>query len=113
MTNEEQMNTDSVLVTESRALVERARAELSAIDVTVRHTPKATHNTGKKEKMAASITAQYAGELYASGKTVNEIAVSNGITYAQARKLIIDSGTPIRDASSRLKGRTRSSKASA
>lgn len=61
--------------------------------------------------MSTSITAQRAGELYAAGKTVNEIAVTNSITYAQARKLIIDSGTPIRDASSRLKGRTRSKKA--
>lgn len=54
-----------------------------------------------------TLTAQQAGSLYASGQTVDQVAKSNGITYAQARKLIIDSGTPIRDASSRLKGRTR------
>jgi hypothetical protein len=57
-----------------------------------------------------SISAQAAGELYTSGLTVNEIALKNGITYSQARKLIVDSGVTIRDASSRLKGRTRSKK---
>lgn len=61
--------------------------------------------------MSASITltAQQAGSLYASGQTVDQIAKGNGITYAQARKLVVASGTPIRDASSRLKGRTRKS----
>ena len=56
-----------------------------------------------------TLTAQQAGSLYASGQTVDQIAKSNNVTYAQARKLIVDSGTPIRDASSRLKGRTRKS----
>lgn len=54
-----------------------------------------------------TLTAQQAGSLYASGQTVDQIAKGNGITYSQARKLIVASGTPIRDASSRLKGRTR------
>ena len=54
-----------------------------------------------------TMTAQQAGSLYVSGQTVDQIAKGNGMTYAQARKLIIASGTPIRDASSRLKGRTR------
>ena len=54
-----------------------------------------------------TLTAQQAGSLYASGQTVDQIAKGNGITYAQARKLVVASGTPIRDASSRLKGRTR------
>ena len=53
------------------------------------------------------LTPQRAAELYTSGQTVYQVAVSNGITYGQARKLIVASGTPIRDASSRLKGRTR------
>lgn len=54
-----------------------------------------------------TLSAQQAGELYAAGQTVDQVAKSNGITYAQAKKLIVASGTPIRDASSRLKGRTR------
>lgn len=48
-----------------------------------------------------------AGELYLSGKSVLEVAQACGITYGKARRLIRESGTPIRDASSRLKGRTR------
>lgn len=61
----------------------------------------------------SELTPQAAGELYAAGKTVYEVAVANGITYGKARQLIIASGTPIRNASDRLKGRTRKSKASA
>ncbi len=53
--------------------------------------------------------AQKAGELYAAGKSVVEVASEINVTYSQARKLIAASGTPIRDASARLKGRTRKS----
>lgn len=56
-----------------------------------------------------TLSAQQAGELYAAGQTVDQIAKGNGMSYSQARKLIVASGTPIRDASSRLKGRTRKS----
>lgn len=55
----------------------------------------------------SELTPQRAGELYATGQTVYQVAVSNGITYGKARQLIMSSGTPIRDASARLKGRTR------
>lgn len=48
-----------------------------------------------------------AAALYTSGKPVVEVATELGVTYGKARKLITESGTPIRDASSRLKGRTR------
>ena len=53
------------------------------------------------------LTPQAAAQLYTEGKTVYEVAVMNGITYSKARKLIVASGTPIRNASDRLKGRTR------
>jgi len=58
-------------------------------------------------------TPERAGELYASGKTVFEVAQEIGTPYAKTRKLIAASGTPIRDASSRLKGRTRTKKSGA
>jgi len=58
-------------------------------------------------------TPERAGELYASGKTVFEVAQEIGTPYAKTRKLIVTSGTPIRDASARLKGRTRSKKTGA
>lgn len=61
--------------------------------------------------MSTELTAQRAGELYASGQTVIEVARSHGLTYGQAHKLIKASGTPIRNASDRLKGRTRKPKA--
>lgn len=56
---------------------------------------------------AAAVTPQAAATLYTAGKPVVEVAKELGITYGRARKLIATSGTPIRDASSRLVGRTR------
>lgn len=56
---------------------------------------------------ASAASATQAASLYTAGKSVVEVASELGITYGKARKLIVDSGTPIRDASSRLKGRTR------
>ena len=61
------------------------------------------------EVNTTTITAERAGELYTSGLTVDQIAKGNGITYARTKKLIVASGVTIRDASSRLKGRTRKS----
>ena len=55
----------------------------------------------------AEITPQSAATLYSKGMPVVEVAKELGITYGKARKLIDTSGTPIRDASTRLKGRTR------
>lgn len=55
----------------------------------------------------SELTPQQAGALYTEGKTVYQVAVTNSITYGKARQLIIASGVPIRDASARLKGRTR------
>jgi hypothetical protein len=47
---------------------------------------------------------------YVAGKSVDGVAKEFGVTYGQARKVIVDSGTPIRDASARLKGKTRTKK---
>ena len=47
---------------------------------------------------------------YIAGKSVDGVAKEFGITYGQARKAIVDSGTPIRNASDRLKGKTRAKK---
>jgi len=55
-------------------------------------------------------SSQQAAALYTSGKSVVEVAQELGITYGKARKLISDSGTPIRNTSDRLKGKTRKNK---
>ena len=60
-----------------------------------------------KGNIVAEVTPQQAAQLYSQGKPVVEVAKALGITYGKARRLIADSGTDIRDASSRLKGRTR------
>jgi len=62
--------------------------------------------------MASIATPEAAGTLYAAGKTVIEVSRELGVTYAKATKLIKTSGTTIRNASDRLKGRTRGSKKS-
>ena len=54
-----------------------------------------------------TVTPSEVAELYTAGKSVDEIAKELGITYGKARKLIADSGTPIRNTSDRLKGKTR------
>lgn len=61
--------------------------------------------------MSVDANATRAGELYAGGKSVAEVAAELSVTYSAARKMIKDSGTPVRDASARLKGRTRKIKA--
>lgn len=99
------------LLAEATRLIDRARRELEEPRGIPREIKTQDTNTRRKRTVDSKITltAQQAGSLYASGQTVDQIAKSNSITYAQARKLIVDSGTPIRDASSRLKGRTRKS----
>jgi hypothetical protein len=58
----------------------------------------------------ATITSNQAAALYSAGKSVDEVATELSITYGKARKLIADSGTPIRNTSDRLKGKTRKAK---
>ncbi len=57
--------------------------------------------------MTTEVSPNQAGELYASGKSVAEVASALNVTYGKARRLIQESGTSVRDASARLKGRTR------
>ena len=59
----------------------------------------------------SELPPQLAAQMYTEGKTVYEIAVASSTTYAKARKAIVASGTPIRNASDRLKGRTRKAQA--
>lgn len=58
----------------------------------------------------ATITSNQAAALYRAGKSVDEVATELRITYGKARKLIAESGTPIRNTSDRLKGKTRKAK---
>jgi hypothetical protein len=58
----------------------------------------------------ATITSNQAAALYMAGKSVDEVATELSITYGKARKLIAESGTPIRNTSDRLKGKTRKAK---
>lgn len=58
----------------------------------------------------STATPVEAASLYTAGKSVVEVAQELGITYGKARKLIADSGTPIRNTSDRLKGKTRKAK---
>lgn len=57
--------------------------------------------------MSTELTPQRAGELYASGQSVIEVARAHGLSYGQVRKLLAANGTTIRNSSERLKGRTR------
>jgi transposase-like protein len=93
------------LITESRSLIERARRVLEEPE------HESTNQTQKDRKvrhtMSTELTPQMAGDLYVSGQSVIEVARAHGMTYAQVRKLLATNGTPIRNASERLKGRTR------
>ena len=64
----------------------------------------------KGNRMTTSVTPQQAATLYTAGKSVVEVAQELGITYGKARKLIDAAGTPIRNTSDRLKGKTRKNK---
>lgn len=101
MTNQV-VSTDKVL-NEAKALIAKARATLAEMPENIQ--TKTTIR--RRQTMSTELTAQRAGELYAQGQTVIEVARAHGLTYGQTRKLIAASGTPIRDASGRLKGRTR------
>ena len=64
----------------------------------------------KKGTQMSTATPTEAAKLYTEGKSVVEVAQALGVTYGKARKLIADAGTPIRDTSARLKGKTRKAK---
>jgi len=88
------------LLEEAEALHSKSRAWLADM-------PAESKTVTTKGNNVAEVTAQQAAQLYAQGKPVVEVARDLGITYGKARKLIAASGTDIRDASTRLKGRTR------
>lgn len=48
-----------------------------------------------------------ASELYASGLSIDAVALELGVSYRTARKAIFNSGTLLRNPSERLRGRTR------
>jgi hypothetical protein len=93
------------VLNEAEDLILRSRAWLEAEPIAE---PTQTHKeTPTKGTDMAEITPQAAAQLYSQGKPVVEVAKELGITYGKARKLIDASGIAIRDASTRLKGRTR------
>lgn len=92
------------LLSEARELIARSRAQL-AMEPTDQ--PVRTKQQTTKRGTMTIPTPEAAAALYNEGKPVVEVAQALGITYGRARKLINQSGTPVRDASSRLKGRTR------
>ena len=94
------------LLDEAQYLISRSRVALSTADEAQTITTQ-TQKEPKGNKMTTEVTSTRAGELYAAGKSVAEVAAELSTTYAKARRLIKDSGTPVRDASARLKGRTR------
>jgi transcription antitermination factor NusA-like protein len=98
----------ATLLDEAAATLQRSRVYLQNVAEEQPNTQlnSKTHNKGET-KMSTELTAQRAGELYTAGKSVIEVAREHSMTYAQVRKLIGASGTPIRNSSDRLKGRTR------
>jgi len=97
------MKTNTRLLQEADDLIKRSRTALAEMPETT------TTETTKRKKttMSIEVTSTQAGELYSTGKSVAEVAAALNVTYSKARRLIQDSGTPVRDASARLKGRTR------
>jgi hypothetical protein len=92
------------LLEEAADLITKSRTALAEMPET---TTTETIQRKKKTTMSIEVTATQAGELYSTGKSVAEVAAALNVTYSKARRLIQDSGTPVRDASTRLKGRTR------
>jgi hypothetical protein len=104
------LNTDMSVIT---GLVNEAAGLLAKSRLALAEMPQQEETKEKpkrqiKEKTVSTDTnAAQAGELYAAGKSVVEVAAAMSITYSKARRLINESGVPVRDASARLKGRTR------
>lgn len=99
MSNDKLLNEAAMLIAKSRLTLQLIAEDIDTI--------KPTSTQRRSTIMSTELTAQRAGELYASGQSVIEVAREYSMTYAQVRKLIGASGTPIRSASDRLKGRTR------
>ena len=99
MSNDKLLNEAATLISRSRVALQEIASDVIAI--------KQATTQRRSTHMSTELTAQRAGELYAAGQSVIEVAREHNMTYAQVRKLIAASGTPIRNASDRLKGRTR------
>lgn len=99
MSNDKLLNEAATLIATSRLTLQLIAEDIDTI--------KTASTQRRSTIMSTELTAQRAGELYASGQSVIEVAREYSMTYAQVRKLIGASGTPIRNASDRLKGRTR------
>lgn len=98
------VNTDNkVLLEEAKDLLEKSRealAKMPELEIT-------KQRQTKEMTVSTETNSMQAGELYAAGKSVAEVAAAMSITYSKARRLIRESGVPVRDASARLTGRTR------
>ena len=98
------MNTDNkMLLEEAKDLIEKSREALATMPE-----PEITQRRQtRKMTVSTETNSVQAGELYAAGKSVAEVAAAMSVTYSKARRLIGESGVPVRDASARLTGRTR------
>lgn len=116
--------TTKLLAYEAEALVAKARGTLQTLQTL--QTQPITEKDGLPKMEAtttstpapaatasATITPAQVAALYIGGSSIVEVASALGITYGRARKLLTESGTPLRDSSDRLKGRTRPIKATA
>lgn len=99
------MDSVAVLLSEAKDLLEKSREALANMPET--ETTEKPKRQKKEKQVSTDTNAAQAGQLYAAGKSVAEVAAAMNITYSKARRLISESGTPVRDASARLKGRTR------
>jgi hypothetical protein len=98
------MNTDNkTLLKEAEDLIEKSREALATMPEPEIPQQRQT----RKMTVSTETNSAQAGELYAAGKSVAEVAGAMSVTYSKARRLIKESGVPVRDASARLKGRTR------
>lgn len=98
------MGSAAVLLNEAKDLLEKSRDALA--NMPEADEPKQITQR-KKKTVNTDTNAAQAGELYAAGKSVAEVAAAMNVTYSKARRLINESGVQVRDASARLKGRTR------
>jgi hypothetical protein len=102
------------LLNEAALLIEASRIALSqaalALDVAVMEETEKQTTKRRSSIVSIELNAQTIADQYQSGLTVAEVAAANGVTYNKIRTILKANGTPIRNASDRLKGRTRPDK---
>lgn len=106
MSNDQLLNEAAMLIEASRVALSQAALVL---DVSVMSEEKQTTKR-RSSIMSVELNAQTIADQYQSGLTVAEVAAANGVTYNKIRTILKANGTPIRNASDRLKGRTRPDK---